>query len=161
MLAGHESGSERKHFLELFAEREKELAELKDTLQRLQAEFENYGKRIEKEKASFRQFAAAGLAKELLPVLDSFESALAKKNGGSEKEGLEKIYVQLFGVLEKQGLKRMDCLGKEFDPELHECVAKESIEGKDDDIIVEEIHPGYSFNGKTLRTAKVKINKIR
>jgi len=143
---------------------EKLAEEMKDTLQRLQAEFENYTKRLEKEKKEFIKFASASTIKELLPVLDSFDSAIEKIEGKEkvEKEealhGLIELRKQFFAVMEKEGAKKMETIGKQFDPEFQECIMKEHQEGKEDGIVLEEIQKGYTINGMVLRTAKVKIN---
>ena len=142
-----------------------ELQDLTDTLQRLQAEFENYTKRVEKEKQDFGRFANASLVKELLPVLDSFDSAIDKieKAENIEREhmvnGLKELKKHLMRVLEMEGLREMHCLGAEFNPAFHECMAKEHNVEKGDNIVVGVIQKGYFFNDKILRTAKVKINK--
>lgn len=129
-------------------------------LQRLQADFENYKKRIEKEKKDFAQYISAELVAKLLPVLDSFELAL--KNKGADEDfvkGIELIYSQFFGMLQKTGLQKIDALGKRFNPEQHEALlAAEDIKA-DGNIILEELQKGYMFNGIVIRTAKVKVSK--
>ena len=136
-----------------------ESAELKETLQRLQAEFENYSKRIEREKHDFKKFAVGNFIMELLPVLDSFDSAI-EKIGGKERIGVEKVRNALLDVLEKHGVKKMDFAGKQFDPASMECIAGEKHPEKEEGIVLLEIQKGYSLHGKTLRTAKVKINSM-
>ncbi|MBW2991870.1 nucleotide exchange factor GrpE [Candidatus Woesearchaeota archaeon] len=131
-----------------------------DTLKRLQAEFENYTKRVEKENNDFRKYVKAELIKKLLPTLDSFELAL-KNNQDKEKfmKGVEMIYAQLFQVLEEEGLRKTESLGKKFDPFFHEVLMTEHDDRKDDEEITEELQKGYMFNDKVLRYAKVKVNK--
>ena len=135
------------------------LKDLKDTLQRVQADFENYRKRMEKEKAEFVKFASSGIISEILPVLDNFEVAL--KNAGNSHDfikGIEMIYAQLFGVLEKQGLKSIDSEGKKFNPYVHEALMQEES-GKEEGMIIEEFQKGYLLNGCVLRHSKVKVSK--
>ena len=141
-----------------------ELQEMRETLQRLQAEFENYTKRAEKERQEFKRYASASTIKELLPVIDSIDSAIEKmeKQEGIDKKhavnGLKELRKHFIRALEKQGLKEIDCMGKMFDPELEECLAKENNKEKEDGIVLEEIQKGYLLNEKVLRTAKVKVN---
>ncbi len=135
------------------------IAELTDTLQRLQAEFENYKKRIDKENAEFVKYAKAELVYKLLPLLDTFEIAL-KNTSDKEKfvKGIEIVYAQLFSTLESEGLKPIEALGKKFDPYLHEVMLKQKSD-KEDVIVLEELQKGYMLNGKVLRHSKVKISE--
>lgn len=131
-----------------------------DTLKRLQAEFDNYGKRVEKENGDFRKYVKAELIKKLLPTLDSFELAL-RNHQDKEKfmKGMEMIYAQLFQVLEDEGLRKIDSLGKKFDPYFHEVLMTECDKKKKDDEITEELQKGYMLNEKVMRYSKVKVNK--
>ncbi|GIU69475.1 MAG: nucleotide exchange factor GrpE [Candidatus Woesearchaeota archaeon] len=137
--------------------------ELINTLKRLQAEFENYKKRQEKENVQLIKNANAGLVKSLLPVLDSFELAIKNSNGNNEeiikfKKGLEMIYAQFFSILKEQGLHVIETKGQKFDPYKHEVLlVKESEE--EDDLILEEFQKGYMFNDIVLRHSKVMISK--
>lgn len=131
--------------------KEQEYLEL---LQRLQAEFENYRKRTEREKEEWISKAAEGITASFLPVLDSFELAL-KHN---KDEGIKMIYSQLYSILEKEGLSKINAEG-EFNPELHEALMQE--EGNEDNKIIEELQRGYMLNGKVIRPSKVKISKIK
>lgn len=139
---------------------EKEIiAELTDTLQRTQAEFENYKKRVDKEKGEFVKYAKAELIQKILPTLDTFEIAL-KSISDKEKfvKGMEMIYAQLFSTLESEGLKPIESLGKKFDPYLHEVMLKEKSD-KDEGMVLEELQKGYMLNDKVLRHSKVKISE--
>ena len=139
---------------------DKEIIEdLTDSLQRLQAEFENYRKRIEKEKEEFVKYAKAELMQKLLPTIDTFEIAL-KSAKDSEKfvKGMEMVYAQLVSTLQSEGLKPIEAAGKKFDPYLHEVMLKEKSD-KDDDIVLEELQKGYMLNDKVLRHSKVKISE--
>ncbi|MBI2550241.1 nucleotide exchange factor GrpE [Candidatus Woesearchaeota archaeon] len=155
-------------------EMEKQLADYKDSLQRLQAEFENYKKRVEKEKIQFRQYAAAEFVKNLLPVLDSFELALKSIANGSNNgkiitvaaddkiaRGLELIYGQFYSVLEAQGLVPIKVVGEKFDPYKHEVLMQEeTADETKDGKVIEEFQRGYMFNGAVLRYSKVKVLKF-
>lgn len=141
-------------------ETEKEIiAELTGILQRLQAEFENYKKRIDKENAEFVKYSKAELVYKLLPLLDTFEIAL-KNTSDKEKfvKGIEIVYAQLFSTLESEGLKPIGALGKMFNPYLHEVMLKEKSD-KEDGVVLEELQKGYMLNGKVLRHSKVKISE--
>lgn len=141
-----------------------QITELTDTLKRLQAEFENYKKRVDKEHASNVKNSNAEIIKELLAVLDSFELAL-KSNGTCEnpeiakfRKGLELIYAQLYSILEDDGLKIIDTKNKKFDPYKHEVLlVKECSEP--DDMILQEFQKGYMLNDIILRHSKVMIAK--
>ena len=135
------------------------LAEYKETLQRLQAEFENYRKRTDKENAVLRQFATIDIINKLLPLMDSFELALGKADKKDEiVKGFELIYSQLFSVLEKEGLRKIAGKGKQFDPHLHEALLQEDHDGEPN-IVLEELQKGYMLHSRVLRPARVKISK--
>ena len=129
-----------------------QLDELKDLIQRLQADFENHKKRADKEKGELVQYANQKMVLELLPVLDSFEAALANSD-----EGMKIIYTQLIKSLSAYGLKKIDAKGKKFDPNMHEAMMTEP--GKEDDVILDELQSGYVMNDLVVRPTKVKISK--
>jgi molecular chaperone GrpE len=138
-----------------------ELSALKDTLQHLQAEFENYRKRCERDNAQFVMHASEGMARSLLPILDNLELALNSKSDKEElHKGLELIYTQLYEMLEDQGLQRMDSIGKKFDPYYHEALLSEENAGEPN-IVLEELQAGYQFLDKVIRHSKVKVSKRR
>lgn len=139
-------------------DKDEKIAELTETLQRLQAEFENYKKYVEKSKADFIGYAKAAIIEELLPILDSFELAL-RNTTDKEKfvKGVELIYSQLYSMLEKEGLKKIDTEGK-FNHNMHEVLLKEESD-KEEDTILEELQKGYVLGGKVLRYSKVKVSK--
>lgn len=143
-----------------------ELSELRETLQRVQAEFENSRKRMEKESRDFASLANAGLVRQLLPLLDSIDAAEGQlekqENVGREQalEGIKSVREQLLAVLKAEGLEEIEAEGRKLDPMLHECVAQESDSGKEDGVILEEIQKGYLFNGRVLRHTKAKVNKL-
>jgi molecular chaperone GrpE len=132
--------------------------EYEKLLKRLQADYENFQKRSEKEKQDCIKVAGAGVLIKLLPVLDTFDAAL-KDIGTSDV--IEPLYKQLMDALHAEGLVPMDALGKAFDPYRHEVLMQESLEGMEDGIITAEIQKGYLLNGKILRHAKVKINRVK
>ncbi|MBS3087348.1 nucleotide exchange factor GrpE [Candidatus Pacearchaeota archaeon] len=127
---------------------------LTEQLQRLQAEFENFRKRTEKEKTQIKINANENLISELLPILDNFELSL-KHN---EDKGIALIYDELNKVLEKQGLKKIDTTIT-FDPKFHEALIQ--VEGKVQGAILEELQKGYTLNERLLRASKVKISTAK
>ncbi len=131
--------------------------ELTDMLKRLQAEFENYRKRKEKEIEKIREHSNRELIYKLLNIMDNMELALKSKDDKSLRQGLEMIYSQLVSVLEKEGLEKIKD-NKNFNPELHEAVITEKSE-KEDGTILEVFQPGYKLKGKVIRTAKVRVAK--
>src|SRR5207302_4634735 len=120
-----------------------------DALRRLQADFENYKKRILKQQTEHLERAAETLVEKLLPALDTFDLAL------SHGEGFDQVHSTLMATLEKEGLERIDPLGKPFDPNEHDAVAHE--EGDGDPVVSEVMRTGYRFKGKLLRPAMVKV----
>ena len=142
-------------------DKDKKITELTDSLQRLQAEFENYKKRCDIEIGEFRNYANAGIIDRLLPILDSFELAL--KNSSNKEEfikGVELIYSQLYDMIEKEGVRKIDTKDQKFDPYKHEVLLSEKTDkDEDDEKIVEELQKGYMFKNKVLRYSKVKVLK--
>jgi molecular chaperone GrpE len=138
---------------------------LNDRLLRLHAEFENYKKRAARERSEFVRFANEGLILELLPVVDSLEHAVATARCRGEVQGVAEgvdIILRLFQTtLEKVGVKPIEALGHEFDPNFHQAVAQ--VESKDgrDNIAVEEVRKGYLLEGRLLRPAMVKVSQAK
>lgn len=149
---------EKENLKEQIEKNKKTIDELTDTLKRLQAEFENYKKRTDKEKIEFTKFAHADVIAQMLPVLDSFEIAL-KNTSEKEKfiEGMKMIYAQFHSILESEGLMPIEASGQKFDPYKHEVLMKEESD-KPEDTILEEFQKGYMLNDKVLRHSKVKIS---
>ena len=134
---------------------------LYDRLLRKQAEFDNYKKRIDREKAEFAQFASSELMKELLTAVDSFELAL--RNAASEKgsenmlRGFELIHKQLQDTLARFGLKAVEAKGQKFDPNFHQAVATQPTNEVEENTVIEEMRKGYLLNGRLLRPAMVSV----
>lgn len=132
--------------------------ELTETLQRLQAEFDNYRKRVDKEKQEFAKYANKELIIKILPMIDNFELALKNKKCTEEfAKGVELIFSQLFQVLEDQGLKKVKTEGK-FDPYTQEALLAEKSD-KEDGTVLEVLQDGYAINDEVIRHAKVKVAK--
>jgi molecular chaperone GrpE len=139
----------------------KERDGLYDRLLRKQAEFENYKKRIDREKSEFLQFASADLMKELLNALDSFDLALknaaTKSDAQSMLRGFELIYKQLQDTLTRFGLKPIDAKGKTFDPNFHQAVSTQPTNEIEENTVIDEMRKGYLLNGRLLRPAMVSV----
>jgi len=135
----------------------KERDELRALAQRVQADFENYKKRMLREQTDAISRASEGLVEQLLPVLDSLEAALDQLHDAGEqiRKGVELVYGELRGVLDKAGLESIEGDGVPFDPEVHEAVLREDGDG--DLLVRETIRTGYRFRGRVLRPAMVKV----
>ena len=146
-----EAGSE---LARLQAERDEYLAHL----QRTQAEFDNYRKRMLRDQTAHLERATAGLIEQLLPVLDSFELALNSAGSDVERlrKGVELVYGELLGVLEKAGLERIEAHGKPFNPEEHEAVMHVESDGREPGVR-DVVRSGYRLKGRVLRPAMVKV----
>jgi molecular chaperone GrpE len=143
-------------YTKLLAEKQ----ELTNTLLRRQADFENYRKRVEKERHQERQRAVEALIEQLLPVLDAFDLALNGADDGASAEyrkGFELIRRRLWDALAKQGLVRVDSVGKEFSPHLHHAIGRVETSEYADGTVVEELQPGYMFQERVLRPAMVRV----
>lgn len=137
-----------------------EAADYLDSLQRLKAEFENFRKRMLKEQSAYLNMASQGLIIELLPVVANFERALAHAEQSSADDllaGVQLLYNQLIGVLEKQGLKAIDPVGEEFDPTKQEAMMQVESDEHGENIVVEVFEKGYELKGQIIRPAKVKV----
>ncbi|MGB7023223.1 MAG: nucleotide exchange factor GrpE [Candidatus Acidiferrales bacterium] len=145
------------------ADVEKLLAEktdLRNTLVRLQADFDNYRKRIDRERHQERHRGAETLVEHLLPVLDAFDRAISAHPDAAHDEyrtGFQLIRKQLFDVLAKQGLQKIETDGKRFDPHMHHAIERFETGDEPDGAILEELQAGYIFHGKVLRPAMVRV----
>ena len=128
--------------------------ELTSLLKKVQADFENYKKRAEKEKQEYIEYSCQEFIKTLLPVLDSFEQAL--KN--TDNEDIKALFDQLWHILSSDGLEKIDSVDKKFDPFLHEALMQEESDKKEGTVL-EELQAGYRLKEKIIRAAKVKIAK--
>ena len=146
---------------ELLKEIVKEDEAVLNRLVRLQADFENFKKRSQKEKTEIYQFASENFATKLLPVMDNLERAEAALSDASEEvkgyvDGLEMVFKHLKDVLKEEGLEEIVCEGP-FDPNLHHGVAVGQDDEKDDQEIIDVFQKGYKFKGKVIRPAMVKV----
>lgn len=137
---------------------EDKAAEYLDRWQRLMAEFDNYRKRSEKEKADTYDYAVSNTVAEMLPVIDNFERALKVESQDKNLfAGVEMIYKQMMGLLEKLHVTPIDAVGKEFDPNLHNAVMHIDDENLGENIVAEELQKGYLYKEKVIRHSLVKV----
>jgi molecular chaperone GrpE len=141
---------------------QKERDEYYDLLLRTRAEFDNYRKRVERERLEIMETAASDLLRNLLPVVDDLERALAapaEPSGSAEpyRRGVELIHRQLLDVLRQHGVKPIDALGADFDPRLHQAVTHEPVPGHRDGEVIEEYRRGYTVGSRLLRPSMVKV----
>jgi molecular chaperone GrpE len=137
-----------------------ELEDLRQTLLRRQADFDNYRKRIEKERADDSKRATARVVEGLIPVIDGFEHALAahhEKEYEVYRKGFELIYKQLLDNISRMGVERVDPTGKVFDPHMHQAMDRMETTDHEDGTVVQTFQPGYVFNGRVLRPAMVRV----
>lgn len=140
------------------AEQKKRADEYFDHLKRNMAEFDNFKKRIQKEKESMYSTIVADFVSELLPVMDNFEKAVAADTQDeSYKSGMEMIYSQINDLLKKVGVEEIEALGKEFDPNFHEAVMHIEDEKYNEKEITEVFRKGYKLGDKVIRHTMVKV----
>jgi len=126
---------------------------------RLMADFQNYKRRTEKEKGDIYSYANEKLVSQLLEVVDNFERALKHESADDGyAEGMEMIFKQLTGVLEKAGLEEINALGEDFDPNFHNAVMTEDNDDYDSGKVTEVMQKGYTLNSKVIRPSMVKVN---
>jgi molecular chaperone GrpE len=135
---------------------------LQDRLLRTAAEFDNYRKRIDRERRDQADSAGASLLAEVLPVVDNLERALqvpASPESASYRAGVELIHRQLVDLLRKRGVTPIEALGADFDPRIHQAVSQETSEAHRDGEVMEELQRGYRLGDRLLRPAMVKVAK--
>lgn len=143
---------------------EEKFADLNDRFIRIHAEFDNFRKRTNKERIDIISNANEGVLKDLIPVLDDFERAIANNANATDiesvKEGFNLIYTKFKHILEHKGLKPMDSIGKPFDVEIHEAIANvPAPSDKDKGMVIDAVEKGYYLNDKVIRFAKVVVGQ--
>ena len=140
---------------------DEKIEELTDRVKRQMAEFDNFRKRTEKEKASMYQIGAREVIEKILPVVDNFERGLAtvpeEDATNPYAEGLEKIYKQLMTVLDELGVKAIEAVGQEFNPDFHNAVMHVEDEDAGENVVVEEFQKGYLYKEQVVRHSMVKV----
>ena len=158
-----EDGEKKKGF---FGKKKKDkkdirIEELTDRVQRQMAEFDNFRKRSEKEKAAMFETGAKSVIEKILPTIDNFERGLAgipeEKKDDPFVEGMEKVYRQMLSTLEGIGVKPIEAVGKEFDPNFHNAVMHVEDEEAGENVIVEEFQKGYTYREAVVRHSMVKV----
>jgi molecular chaperone GrpE len=139
-----------------------EAAQYREHLQRLQAEFDNYRKRVLREQTTAVEQAAQPVFRRLLEVLDDFDLALMHAQDRPDFDrflhGVELVYAKLLDTLRAEGLERMEAQGKPFDPETHEALLQTG-EGEGDPVVADVLRPGYTLRGRVLRPAGVRVER--
>ena len=134
------------------------IEELTDRLQRTMAEFDNFRKRTEKEKASMYVIGAKEIIEKMLPVVDNFERGLSNAPEGDPfAEGIQMIYKQLMTTFDEMGVKVIETVGQQFDPNLHNAVMHVDDPEQEDNVIVEEFQKGYTYKDFVVRHSMVKV----
>ena len=137
---------------------EQQVEELTDRLKRNMAEFDNFRKRTEKEKASMYVIGARDIVEKILPVVDNFERGLAQApEGDAFADGMKMIYKQLMTALDEMGVKEIEAKGKEFDPNLHNAVMHVEDENAGTNEVVEVFQKGYTYKDFVVRHSMVKV----
>ena len=143
------------------AEYEAKIAKLTDQLKRSMAEFDNYRKRTEQEKLQMFDRGVSSVAEKILPTIDNFDRAMTNEPTSEEAKafvsGMELVYKSFMKALEDIGIKPIECVGKEFDPNLHHAVMHEDDDSGEQNIITEEFQKGYTLKDKVIRCSMVKV----
>lgn len=141
--------------------KDEQIAEPNDRVKRQMAEFDNFRKRSEKEKNQMYEIGAKSIIEKLLPVIDNFERGLAtvseEEKGSGFAEGMDKIYKQMVSMLEEAGVKAIEAVGQEFDPNLHNAVMHVEDENFGENIVAEEFQKGYMYRDSVVRHSMVKV----
>ena len=141
--------------------RDEKIEELTDRVKRQMAEFENFRKRTDKEKSAMYEMGAKDIIERILPVIDNFERGLATvpedAKGTPLAEGMEKIYKQFRKTLEEAGVKAIEAVGQEFDPNYHNAVMHVDDESLGENIVAEELQKGYMYRDSVVRHSMVKV----
>lgn len=156
-LAAEEKTEEKVEEKDLLAEAQAKADQYLDMARRLQADFDNYRKRSQRENEEFRKYACSSILSDLLTIVDDLDRAL--EHAGEETEfvkGIKGVRTNLMKVLESNGLQEIPADGK-FDPNFHEALC--TVDGEEDDMVAEVFQKGYMLNGKVLRYSKVKVTR--
>ena len=138
--------------------KDEKIDELNDKLKRSMAEFDNYRKRTDKEKSAMYEIGAKDVIEKILPIVDNFERGLAQATEGDPfAEGMEKIYKQIMTTLEGVGVKPIEAVGQEFNPDFHNAVMHVDDEEAGENIITEEFQKGYMYHDSVVRHSMVKV----
>ncbi|MHC1609195.1 MAG: nucleotide exchange factor GrpE [Candidatus Methanofastidiosia archaeon] len=152
-----------KELKEKLEEKEAVIEDYLNTMQRTQADFENFKKRVERDNKNILAFANEGVLTKLLDIKDNFERALlaegVDKVPAEYAKGFDMIYKQLQKLLFEEGIEEIECIGKNFDPYYHEALIMDNCSDGDKEIVCEEFQKGYIYKNKVMRHSKVKVKK--
>lgn len=159
---GKEQSPEKKSFFKKKKDpKDEKIEDLTDRLKRSMAEFDNFRKRTEKEKTAMYEIGARDIIEKILPVVDNFERGLAavteEEKDNPYADGMEKIYKQLVKTLEDLGVKPIEAVGKEFDPNFHNAVMHIEDENLGENIIASELQKGYMYRDSVVRHSMVQV----
>ena len=137
----------------------KDLQEKKDRLLRLQADFDNFRRRSAKEREEISAVVTQNFCKDMLPLLDNFERAMAAETKDVEafQKGVEMIFTQFQEILKKNGLEHIEAVGQKFDPNFHQAVMRVEDPEKEDDTVAQELQKGYMVKGRVIRPSMVQV----
>lgn len=141
--------------------KDQQIEDLTDRVKRTMAEFDNYRKRTEKEKTAMYEIGAKDIIEKILPVVDNFERGLAtvpeEDKASPFAEGMDKIYKQLMKTLEEAGVKPIEAVGNEFDPNFHNAVMHVEDENLGENVVADEFQKGYTYRDSVVRHSMVKV----
>ena len=137
----------------------KDLQEKKDRLLRLQADFDNFRRRSAKEREEISAVVTQNFCKDMLPLLDNFERAMAAETKDVEafQKGVEMIFTQFQEILKKNGLEHIEAVGQKFDPNFHQAIMRVEDPEKEDDTVAQELQKGYMVKGRVIRPSMVQV----
>ena len=163
--AEEDAGTDKKGFFgkkkEKKDKKDEQIADLTDKLTRHMAEFDNYRKRTEKEKSAMYEIGAKDVVEKILPIVDNFERGLQsvpeEKKDDPFVDGMDKIYKQMMSTLEGIGVKPIEAVGKEFNPDFHNAVMHVEDEELGENVVAEEFQKGYMYRDSVVRHSMVKV----
>lgn len=160
--SAEDTSSDPSNLLDKVEQLESELQESSNRYLRLQADYDNFRRRTREEKIQEKKLRAQDLVQDLLPVLDNFKRALeidvTNEEAKSLKQGMEMVYRNLQEAMKKEGVEEIESLNQPFDPNLHQAVMQDAVEGVEPNIVVDVFQAGYSLNGRVIRPAMVKVS---
>lgn len=159
--SGKEPAAKKSFFKKKKDKKDEQIEELTDRVKRTMAEFDNYRKRTEKEKAAMYEIGVKSVFEKLLPIVDNFERGLSTLEEEQKQEpfaaGMDKTYQLLLKLMEEMEVKPIEAVGAEFDPNLHNAVMHVDDEEAGDNVIVEEFQKGYTYRDSVIRPSMVKV----
>lgn len=154
-------GDKKSFFKKKKDKKDEQIEELNDKLKRQMAEFDNFRKRTEKEKAQMYDMGARSIIEKVLPVIDNFERGLAAVPEEAKEDafvvGMDKVYKQMLSELEAIGVKAIDAVGQEFDPEFHNAVMQTESEEYESGVVAQELQKGYMYKDSVVRHSMVAV----